>query len=65
MELSDNDLWLMLSVIEAYSAHIKLNLKKYNHAIAMHKLSKMTELSSRIYAEALRRDKEKLESESV
>ena len=65
MELSDNDLWLMLSVIEAYSAHIKLNLKKYNHAISMHKLSKMAELSSRIYAESLRRDEEKQKNESA
>ena len=59
MELSDNDLWLMLSAIEAYSAHIKLNFKKYNRALAGHKLSRMCDLSSRIYAETLRRDAEK------
>ena len=39
--------------------YLNLARGKYNHAISMHKLSKASELSSRIYAEVLRRDTEK------
>lgn len=51
IELTDNEVWLMLSVLEAHSANIKIKAAngKWNKAKAEHFCKRMCDLSRKLY----------------
>lgn len=61
IELTDNEVWLMLGVLEAHSANVKLKAAsgKWNRDKAQHYCKKMCDLSSKLYQRQVQIDMNK------
>ena len=56
IELTNEEIYLLLNVLEAHSANIKIKAAKgeYNKEVADSKCKRMCELSSKIYQKKIR-----------